>query len=76
MKMAKIQSLGANRTLLQRSDGSEILISYSTPVAAFIPARGYVRTEITHSRTTSKHIGLYSRSYKERLPQSFFDALL
>lgn len=54
--MVSIKRLGANSTVLRLSNGGEILFSYETPVAAFIPGRGYVKTDKYYSRTTSKHI--------------------
>lgn len=52
----KINSIGSNQTQISMNDGTEIFVSYSTPVAAFIPGQGYVRTEKLWNNTTSKHI--------------------
>ena len=38
------------------SDDRQILQSYGTTVAAFIPGRGYLQTDTKFSRTTSRHI--------------------
>jgi hypothetical protein len=35
---------------------AQILRSYSTPVAAYIPGLGFIETTTSFSRTTSKHI--------------------
>jgi len=53
MKLAPIAS---NMTQLELTDGTTILFSYTTPVAAQIPGFGYIRTEEFFSRTTNKHI--------------------
>jgi hypothetical protein len=37
-------------------NGAQILKSYSTPVAAYIPALGFMETDCRWSVTTSKHI--------------------
>ena len=37
-------------------NGAQVLRSYSTPVAAYIPALGFIETTTSFSRTTSKHI--------------------
>ena len=37
-------------------NGAQVLRSYSTPVAAYIPALGFMETTTSFSRTTSKHI--------------------
>lgn len=70
--------------VLTKDDGTQILISYSTPVAAFIQGKGCFRTEKKFSVTTSKHINQWLKSffgegftaYAEVRPQSFFDALV
>ena len=51
-----IQQIGSNQTELMLADGTKILISYATPVAARIPGRGWVRTAHKWSSTTTKHI--------------------
>ena len=33
-----------------------MFFSYSTPVAAYCPTRGYLRTEVRYSVTTTRHI--------------------
>jgi len=60
MKMKKI---GSNQTELQISVSDVypyerilILFSYETPVAALVPGRGWLRTDRTFSKTTTKHI--------------------
>jgi hypothetical protein len=51
----KINQVGSNQTEIER-DGLTILVSYSTPVAAFVSGRGAVCDETKHSRTTSRHV--------------------
>ena len=38
------------------ADGTIVFFSYETPVAAFIPDKGFVRTSTKCSATTSRHI--------------------
>jgi hypothetical protein len=52
----KVQPIGSNQTQVSLADGTEVLFSYSTPVAALVPGRGWLRTNEFHSVTTSKHI--------------------
>jgi hypothetical protein len=52
----KIKPAGSNMTELETSDGTTVLFSYTTTVAAFMPGVGFIKTEKTFSRTTSKHI--------------------
>jgi hypothetical protein len=72
----KLKTLGANRTELTLDDGTVVLFSYSTPVAAHVPGVGYVRTEQSWSRTTAKHIGQWGAREAPTRPQAFFDALV
>ena len=51
----EVKSIGRNKTVIE-TDDKMILVSYSTPVAAWIKGRGYLRTSEYHSVTTSKHI--------------------
>ena len=52
----KVQPIGSNQTQVSLADGTEVLFSYSTPVAALVPGKGWMRTEKTHSVTTTKHV--------------------
>lgn len=40
----------------QYENGTRIFISYSTPVGAYVPGLGYLKTEKKYSRTTSKQM--------------------
>jgi hypothetical protein len=71
-----LKPLGANRTAIEFNDGSAVLFSYATPVAAFLPGSGYVRTDKFWSRTTSKHISQWlDGANAATRPQQFFDGL-
>jgi hypothetical protein len=52
----KVKQVTATSTQVSLADGTEVLYSYSTPVAALVPGRGWLRTNEFHSVTTSKHI--------------------
>lgn len=82
----KVKSLGTNRTEIA-TENMRVLVSYETPVAAWIAGQGYVKTDKKWSRTTSKHITQWigpSANYIEAFgfkaiptkPQTFFDELL
>ena len=72
----KIKRLGASKTLLTLSSGSEIFYSYNTPVAAQVAGELY-RTNEYYSKTTSKHITQYLNGRKaEAVPQSMIDQLV
>ena len=51
----KVQQVTTTSTQISLADGTEVLFSYSTPVAALVPGKGWIRTEQFYS-TTSKHI--------------------
>ena len=52
----KLTPIAANQTEVSINDGTQIFFSYRTPVAAYLPERGYVRTATYWSKTTSRHI--------------------
>ena len=71
-----LKVLGSNQTQITKPDGTCILFSYSTPVAAYVPGRGYIRTATSYSKTTSKHIGAWLGGTKAvTVPQAELDAL-
>jgi hypothetical protein len=55
-----IRNIGSNQTEVTQTNGTRILVSYETPVAAYVPGIGYLRTtEHQDGRptvTTTKHI--------------------
>jgi hypothetical protein len=57
----KVQQVSTTSTQVSLADGTEVLFSYSTPVAALVPGRGWMRTEQFYSTTTSKHINAWLR---------------
>lgn len=71
----QLRQAGSNRTLLSLADGTVVLFSYETPVAAFVPERGYIRTDKYHSVTTSRHINEFVKDC-DVVPQSEIDSLV
>lgn len=57
----KVQPIGSNQTQVSLANGTEVLFSYSTPVAALVPGKGWIRTAEKWSVTTSKHINAWLR---------------
>ncbi len=55
----KLTPIAANRNVISYNDGTEVLFSYSTPVAGYSTELGYVRTQQWYSSTTSRHINKY-----------------
>jgi len=79
----KLIPIAANQTQLEIGTGVVVFFSYRTPVAAFIPGTGYLRSNHKWSRTTSKHINQWLRrmtgsgSYAAtEVDQSVFDNLV
>jgi len=52
----QLTPIAANQTSVSFNDGTEVFFSYKTPVAAYLPEKGYVRTSKFYSVTTSRHI--------------------
>ena len=65
-RIRRIRSTAAQ--VISGSDGLAVMISYNTPVAAFIPGRGYVRTNCHHSPTTSRHINEWTQRTETKVP--------
>ena len=57
----KLIPLASNQNLVKFNSGVQVLFSYRTPVAAYVPGEGYFRTNHNWSRTTSKHINKWLR---------------
>lgn len=70
----KLSVLGANKTEVRFDNGTIVFFSYNTPVAAFTPNMGWVRTSKKWSVTTSKHINQWLGSVSAlEVDQTFFD---
>ena len=73
----KVINLGSNKTQLNLNDGTEVFVSYETPVAAKLPNYDYIRTATKWSRTTSKHINQWLENVSAtEVDQSFLDNLI
>ena len=68
-----LRSIGNNQTQVDYRDGTSVLFSYSTPVAA-LTDNGFYVTAKKWSVTTSRHIDKWidGAAYKEQ-PQEFFN---
>ena len=49
-----------NTFVVHLVDGRGIFFSYGVAVAAFLPGSGYVRSEESHSVTSSKHANAFA----------------
>jgi hypothetical protein len=52
----RLKQVTITSTEVELADGTCVLFSYSTPVAALVPGKGWIRTAQKWSVTTSKHI--------------------
>ena len=52
----RLKQVTITSTEVELADGTCVLFSYSTPVAALVPGKGWIRTSTKHSATTSKHV--------------------
>ena len=57
----KVQSIGSNQSEVELADGTWVLFSYQTPVAALVPGQGWIRTDKKWSATTTKHVNAWLR---------------
>ncbi len=72
----KVKNVGSNMTELNLTDGTVVLFSYETPVAAEYEG-GIYRTTYKWSQTTTRHINkwLEGRTAQDAY-QTFFDDLV
>ena len=69
--------IAANQTVLSFTNGAEVFFSYKTPVAAYCPLRGYIKTAKYWSTTTSRHINKWLKGVNEvtEIDQTVLDNL-
>lgn len=74
----KLRPIASNMTELEIADGTIILFSYETPVAACMgDGIGFVRTNEHYSPTTTRHINKWLNGTKALpVPQRFIDNLI
>lgn len=65
-----------NTVVIELNDGRSVLTSYGVPVAAFIPGRGYLRTNARYSVTTSKHMNAWAGKDAPGVPDAEFMKLI
>jgi len=71
----ELNPIGPNQTELRFDNGTVILFSYKTPVAASVDGYFY-RTTLKHRNTTSRHINQWLGVASSRpRPQAWFDQL-
>ena len=73
----KLTPIAANQNEVTINDGTQIFFSYITPVAAYLPSEGYVRTAKFWSVTTSRHINKWLKNVTNvtEIDQSVLDNL-
>ena len=81
----QLTPIASNMTEVETSE-ARVLFSYSTPVAAYVFGRGYVKTEKWYSTTTTRHINKwinmdmpvsgYVAVTTEEVPQTYLDNLV
>jgi len=85
----KLTPIASNMTVLELDNGTEILFSYSTPVAGkimpfyyhFLTLPSFFVTEENYSRTTTRHISRYLSQYDlgegaKRISQATIDRMV
>jgi hypothetical protein len=71
----RINIIGSNQTELYLGNGTVVLFSYNTPVAARTP-NGFIKTSTKWSNTTSKHINKWGGYGGKEVEQSVLDSLV
>jgi hypothetical protein len=71
-----VRSVGSNRTEIEFPNGTQVLVSYQTPVAAFVPGEGYLKTDKRFGPTTSKHINQWTEKRGKEIPHEQILAIM
>jgi hypothetical protein len=69
-----LKHLSSNKNEITLADGTQVLFSYATPVAAWINEE-FFKTSKKWSNTTTRHINSWTHLATEK-PQEFFDNLV
>ena len=74
----KLTPIAANQNEVEFTNGTQVFFSYKTPVAAYCPSRGYIRTAQFWSSTTSRHINKWLKGITEvtEVPQTVLQELV
>ena len=72
----RINIIGSNQTELYLGNGTVVLFSYNTPVAARTADDGFIKTSTKWSNTTSKHINKWGGFGGKEVEQSVLDSLV
>lgn len=59
----RLTQVTVSSTEIELANGTIVLFSYSTPVAALVPGKGWIRTEQHHSATTTKHANAWLKRH-------------
>ena len=70
--------IASNQNQLNLNDGTQVFFSYKTPVAAYCPSKGYIRTANWFSSTTTRHINKWLKGITEvtEVPQEMLTELV
>jgi hypothetical protein len=68
--------MSKNMTIHELPDGRRICKSYGVSVAAFVPGRGYVKTDHKYSVTTSKHANQFCEGRGQVVHENEFRDLI
>ena len=74
----KLTPIAATQNEVEFTNGTQVFFSYKTPVAAYCPSRGYIRTANWFSSTTTRHINKWLKGVTEvtEVPQTVLQELV
>jgi len=70
----KLRHIASNKNEITLADGTQVLFSYATPVAAWVNGE-FFKTSTKWSNTTTRHINSWTHLATEK-PQEYFDNLV
>lgn len=73
----KVKNIASNQTEVILNNGNRILVSYETPVAAYVPGEGAYITDTWYSQTTTRHINKWVGSLdRHEIAQADLNAMM
>lgn len=68
--------MSSNYSVVELDNGKRICLSYGVPVAAFVPGKGFIKTERKYSVTTSRHANAFCHGEPQVVSDAAFRSLI
>lgn len=77
MRLVRVKPKGTDPVVLEYVDGTRIYFSYESPIAAYVPGRGYIVTDLDITKTDEYRVQEWlGKAPHEVVPQSEIFAVI